>query len=149
MCIEWRLLKSALLVLLTVWLSACGQSDQELAENFELEGTAWQLVRIQSLNNYEWIPDEPGKYTLRFRDEGRLEGSSDCNRAGATWSREGTQLSLEQFITTRAMCPPGTLHNHFVSNLSNVNGFRLDDGRLILLTSIEGAWLEFDPLDGL
>jgi heat shock protein HslJ len=83
-------------------------------------------------------------YLLRFRAESRMVVESDCNTAGATWSQEDNNLILEQFVTTNNMCPPGTLHNHFVSNLRNIESFTGDASNLVFTTSIPGVTLEFE-----
>jgi heat shock protein HslJ len=137
-------------------LAGCGADDSgdesqsgatgPAAEAISLEGTGWQLVKITAIGGYEFVPEDGSRYNLRFRSENRLTGNSDCNRVGATWRQDGSDLTLEQFSTTNAMCPPGTLHNHFVSNLRNVQGFSASGDRLIFTTTIEGVSLELEPL---
>ena len=111
-----------------------------------LEGTSWQLVQIQSMNDTVFIPPDPGQYTVRFRSENRLVVQSDCNRAGATWQQNGKELSFTGFTTSQNMCNPGTLHNRFVSALLGVRSFVSQNGHLFLATFADGAILEFEPL---
>ena len=127
-----------------------GSGDEQASAGVPaLEGSAWRLVRIQSLNDYSWTPDEPADYVLRFRSENRLEGTSDCNRVGATWRQDEAGFSLEEFSSTHALCQRGTLHNHFASNLSMVNGAHMQGSNLRLTTDIEGVYVEMEPLDSL
>ena len=149
-----RQLSSALLLVLP-FLAGCGQQNGEGTSGSDnaptsapvvLEGTAWQLVDITVLGGYVFTPDDGSRYNLRFRSENRLVGSSDCNRIGATWRHEGESLTLEQFATTNDMCPPGTLHNHFVSNLMNVNSMTSDGERLVFGTTMDGVRIVFEPL---
>jgi para-nitrobenzyl esterase len=51
-----------------------------------LDGTAWQLVRIESMDGTVFSPDERGKYTLTFEPGGRLLVRVDCNRGRGSWS---------------------------------------------------------------
>lgn len=111
-----------------------------------LEGTSWQLVRIQSMDDAVFVPADPALYTVRFRSEGRLQVQSDCNRAGATWVQEGSQLRFEGLNSTQALCNPGSLHNRFISNLLAIASFVRRDGHLFLATWADGAILEFEPL---
>lgn len=141
-------LLSSLLAVLFL-LSSCGEGQQvsEPAPEPEallLEGTSWQLIKITAIGGYEFIPEDGSDYVLRFRDQSRLVAESDCNTAGATWTQDGGNLNLAQFVTTNNMCPPGTLHNHFVSNLRNVDGFSNAGDNLVFTTSIPGVSLEFE-----
>lgn len=143
---------SSILTLLA--LTGCGPSEtgggsdveevQASASPVVLEGTSWQLVKITALGGYEFLPEDGSDYILRFRSQSRLVIESDCNTAGATWTQEGGNLILEQFVTTNNMCPPGTLHNHFVSNMRNVEAFSDNGGNLVFATSIPGVTLEFE-----
>ena len=118
---------------------------EELAATFTLEGTSWQLVRIVSIGGFEFVPEDGSGYVIRFRSGGRLTGDSDCNTLGATWIQDGNALTLEQFVTTNQLCPPGTMHNHFVSNIMNVQAFSQVDDMLIFTTHIEGVSIELIP----
>jgi heat shock protein HslJ len=131
----------------SLMLSGCGEGQQvsePAAEPVALEGTSWQLVKITAIGGYEFVPEDASDYLLRFRAESRMVVESDCNTAGATWSQEDNNLILEQFVTTNNMCPPGTLHNHFVSNLRNIESFTGDASNLVFTTSIPGVTLEFE-----
>jgi heat shock protein HslJ len=128
-------------------LSGCGEGQQvsePVVEPVALEGTSWQLVKITAIGGYEFIPEDAGDYVLRFRAESRMVVESDCNTAGATWTQQDNNLILEQFVTTNNMCPPGTLHNHFVSNLRNIESFSGDADNLVFTTSIPGVTMEFE-----
>ena len=151
-----RFVKSGFTALtLALTLTACGPSDSEetatpqapvIAAPIDLEGTSWQLIKIVSIGGYEFVPEDGGDYLIRFRSEGRLVGNSDCNRVGATWIQDGNSLTLEQFVTTSQMCPPGTMHNHFVSNIMNVQAFTEEEDKLVFTTHIEGVNIELEPL---
>lgn len=130
-------------LLLTVCISTLPALAQEPPP---LEGTSWQLVQIQSMNDTVFTPPDPGQYTVRFRSENRLVVQSDCNRAGATWQQNGKELSFTGFTTSQNMCNPGTLHNRFVSALLGIRSFVSENGHLFLATFADGAILEFEPL---
>ena len=146
---QFRILLFSSLLTISSLLTACGEGQQvsETAPEPEpvmLEGTSWQLVRINALGGYEFVPEDSSDYILRFRAQSRLVAESDCNTAGATWTQDGGTLTLEQFVTTNNMCPPGTLHNHFVSNLRNVDAFSNAGNNLVFTTSIPGVTMEFE-----
>lgn len=136
----------ASMLVLPLFLSSCGeqqQSAEPAPEPVVLEGSSWQLVKITALGGFEFIPEDGSDYVLRFRRESRLVAESDCNTAGATWTQDGNNITLEQFVTTNNMCPPGTLHNHFVSNLRNIEAFTSDGNNLVFSTSMPDVTMEF------
>lgn len=112
-----------------------------------LEGTSWQLVKLQSYGSQVLKPTNPGDYTLRFRSENRLVVESDCNRGGATWKQDGQALNFAGFGVSQALCNPGTLHNYYAAALSTVQNVEYREGHLILNTASSGVYLEFEPLD--
>jgi para-nitrobenzyl esterase len=112
-----------------------------------LEGTAWQLVQIMSMDDQIFEPDERGKYILRFEEDGRVLVRADCNRGQGAWVfKEPSQLEFGQLATTRALCPPGSLHDRFLGDLGYVRSFVLKDDHLFLATMADGAILEFEPI---
>ena len=137
------------MLFLSLVLSSCGEgqppTEEVASEPVVLEGTFWQLVKITAIGGYEFTPEDSSDYVLRFRRESRLVVDSDCNTAGATWSQDGNRVILEQFVTTNGLCPPGTLHNHFVSNLRNIETFTQQGDNLVFTTSIPGVTIEFEP----
>lgn len=148
-----NLLPACMLAILT--LAGCGQDggsgggspvQEAPGAPVALLDTAWRLVRITAIGGFVFTPEDGSEYTLRFRSENRLVANSDCNRVSATWVQDGNSLTFEEFFSTQAMCPPGTLHNHFVSNLRDTRNARIEAGHLILTTDFEGVAVELEPL---
>lgn len=68
-----------------------------------LAGTSWSLVFI--------TPEDPALYTLAFDTGGAMRLRADCNRGRGTWMSDGPgQLQFGPIASTRALCPPGSLH---------------------------------------
>jgi len=102
-----------------------------------LAGTAWSLDRIESGGGEVLRPDVPSKYTLQFAPDGRLFARIDCNRGNGSWtSADGSSLGIGIMALTRAMCPPGSLHDRILRDLPLVRSFKVTDGHLRL--SLEG-----------
>ena len=111
-----------------------------------LAGTAWQLVRFQGGDGAVATPDDRSKYTLAFAGDGTLTARIDCNRGRGTWKSQGPgQLELGPMALTRAMCPPGSLHDRLVRHLSFVRSYVIRDGRLFLSLMADGGIYEFEP----
>jgi len=99
------------------------------------------------MDDQVFTPDEPGRYTLRFEPDGGLKLRADCNRGKGRWTlTDPSGLRLEALATTRAMCPPESLHDRFLSDLGYVRSFVMDGGHLFLATLADGAILEFEPM---
>lgn len=112
-----------------------------------LAGTSWQLVRFQGGDDTVLTPDERSKYTLAFNADGALVGRIDCNRARGTWSSpEKGRLELGPMAVTRAMCPPGSLHDRIVKQLPYVRSYLIRDGRLFLSLMADGGIYELEPI---
>jgi para-nitrobenzyl esterase len=80
-----------------------------------LGGTSWQLVRFQGSDDKLLTPDEPAKYTIAFGTDAGVSARIDCNRGRGTWKSSGpNQLQVGPLALTRAMCPPGSLHDRMV-----------------------------------
>lgn len=111
-----------------------------------LDGTEWQLVEIQSMDDTTLTPDVRSNYTVSFGGDGNLKVRSDCNRGmGNFVYTEPSGLEFGPIAMTRAMCPPGSLDGPFNSNLSYVRSFIQKDGNLYLATMADGSILEFEP----
>ena len=113
----------------------------------ELADTAWRLVRIQSMDDTESVPEDPSDYTLSFDADGRASIVADCNRGTTSFtSTSPGQLAFGVVAATQAMCPPESLHDVYMSQFEWVRSYVLEDGHLFLATMADGSILEFEPL---
>jgi para-nitrobenzyl esterase len=118
-------------------------------ESFEgsqagLEGSTWQLVRIQEGGRTPVIPDDPAKYVLTFGADGALSARIDCNRGSSSWkitSRDTIQLGPLE--TTRMKCPSGSLER-IAGDWTDLNAWALRQGRLLLTRASTGAIYELE-----
>ena len=73
---------------------------------------SWQLVKFEGGDGSVLTPDDRTKYTLAFDAKRGVAVRVDCNRGQVTWKSSGAnQLQLGPLALTRAMCPPGSLHD--------------------------------------
>ncbi len=135
------LLGTLLLLALTRPLAA-GES-----EVLDLAGTGWQLVKIQSMDDSEHLPEERTLYTLAFGRDETLAVRADCNRGTARWSAGGeSPLRFSAIATTRALCEPGSLSATFLAQLEWVRSYVYRRDHLYLATMADGSIIEFEPL---
>lgn len=135
------------LLLATLLLaSACAQvAPQSAADG--LGGTSWQLVAFQGGDGKVLRPDDKSKYTIAFGNDGVVSMRIDCNRGRGTWKSPGrNQVEFGLLALTRAMCPPGSLHDHIVRQWGFVRSYIVKDGRLFLSLMADGGNYEFEPL---
>ena len=121
------------------------------ASTVDLAGSSWRLVQFTSKDNGAQRPDDPANYTLFFGTDGRLAVRADCNRGSASWTSDGTAaLTIGPVASTRAMCPPGSMSDQLLRDLSNVASAAIKDGRLSLALKMSTGIYEFeaDPASG-
>lgn len=134
-----------LLLLTLVLVLGCAPVGQ--APPLGLAGTSWQLVRFQGGDGTVLVPDDKTKYTIAFGADGAVSMRFDCNRGRGTWTSPAPQqLQLGPLALTRAMCPPGSLHDHLVKQWSFVRSFVLEGGSLFLVLMADGGAYELEPL---
>jgi heat shock protein HslJ len=111
-----------------------------------LGGTSWRLVKFQGSDGLTVTPDDRAKYTIAFGTGGRLSARIDCNRGSGTWKSSGPpQLELGPLALTRAMCPPGSLHDRIVKHWPYVRSYIMKDGHLFVSLMADGGIYEFEP----
>lgn len=114
-----------------------------------LGDTSWRLVKIMSMDDTTYVPDDPSLYTLMFGVDGSVSLLADCNRGTGTWTSESdSQLQFGPIAATMAMCPPGSLHDRYMAQFAWVRSYTMSDGHLFLATMADGAIIEFEPLGG-
>jgi para-nitrobenzyl esterase len=111
-----------------------------------LGGTSWRLVKFEGGDGATLTPDDKAKYTIAFGTDGRLSARIDCNRGSGSWKSSGPpQLEFGPLALTRAMCPPGSLHDHLVKQWPYVRSYVIQNGHLFLSLMADGGIYEFEP----
>lgn len=100
--------------------------------NPSLTGTRWKLIEVV------WTgvgkDADLAQAELVFSADGRLGGSTGCNRLNTGYSLEGRQLKIGPLMTTRRACPgsQGELEIAVSKALEKVDGYEISDGILHL-----------------
>lgn len=127
-------------------LTGCAQN-----ENFGLEGTAWQLVSIQSMDDAQGttaVPD-PSKFTVEFGKNGEAFFQLDCNRGKGTWKSEpgssgdSGSVTFGPIATTLMLCPQPSLDQQVSTALGDVRSYLFEDGQLHLSQFADGGILNY------
>lgn len=126
----------------------CSRPPEQPRPAEGLGGTSWRLVKFEGGDGTVLTPDDRAKYTLTFDTDGRLSARIDCNRGRGTWtSAEPPQLEFGPLALTRAMCPPGSLHDQIVKQWPYVRSYVIERGHLFLSLMADGGIYEFEPAD--
>ncbi len=130
----------------TLILCACSTSKPNEAEPASLAGSSWQLVKFVGGDETTLVPDDRSKYTIQLNADGSLTARVDCNRGRGTWkSTEPSLIEFGPLALTRAMCPPGSLHDHLVKQWPYIRSYVMRDGHLFLSLMADGGIYEFEP----
>jgi len=117
-----------------------GPSAQPLAD------TDWELVEIQMMDDTQFVPVEPARYTLSFAADGDAYMQLDCNRGRSRWTRDGPgELSFGPVASTNALCQDDGLGERYAAQFEYVRSYLMRDGHLFLATLADGAIIEFQP----
>lgn len=124
----------------------CAQAPPQEAPP-SLAGTSWQLVRFQGGDDRVAVPDDRARYTAAFGADGSVSVRFDCNRGRGSWKSERPgEILFGPMAMTRAMCPPGSLHDQLVKHWFYIRSYVLRNGRLHLSLMADGGIYEFEPL---
>ncbi|MGE0381551.1 MAG: META domain-containing protein [Hyphomicrobium sp.] len=139
--------KTFLILALAIGLSLADAAwADEPATDKGLGGTSWQLVEFAGGDDTKIKPDDGSKYTLQFESDGNVVARIDCNRGRGTWeSKDANQLTFGPMATTRAMCPPGSMHDRILKDLPYVRSYVLKDGHLFFALMADAGIYEFEP----
>ena len=140
--------RSTLLLAALLLAFACSTGTQTSPQDSAaaLDGTSWQLVKFQSSDGKTLTPDDKAKYTIAFGNDGRVSARIDCNRGSGTWKSAGpNQLQFGPLALTRAMCPPGSMHDRIAKDWELVRSYTMKDGHLFLALMADGGIYEFEP----
>jgi metallo-beta-lactamase class B len=122
------------------------QIAKEVGASNGLGGTRWRLVRFQGGDDTTLTPDDPANYTVEFLVDGTLNARLDCNRGHGGWKSSGPgRLELGPMALTRAICPPGSMHDQLVKHWGFIRSYVLKGGHLFLSLQADGGIYEFEP----
>ncbi len=122
----------------------CAHFTFAAEDTMQLEDTNWQLLNMKVMGGFLFTPQDPSQYRLNFRSDNRLTGVSDCNTISGSYFQDDSGFRFEPFVSTRKLCPPGSLHNNLVLILKDVNALAFRGGKMYMTNGYEGVELEFE-----
>ena len=110
----------------------------------QIVGTLWQWQDTQTGAAPAVATAAPERYTLSFQPGGRANIRADCNRGSASYDVDNARMNFGAIALTRMMCPAGSQDTEFLRALTQVTGYGIDRGDLVLALS-GGASMRFRP----
>jgi heat shock protein HslJ len=139
--------------------------DEKLVLSFEEEGKQMFFVKespasSEDILNIEWqwtgivestedavsqtAVAEPENYNIIFQADERYSIKADCNVGSGEYAIKGNNLTIATPALTKAYCGPDSMDVLYLSMLSNVTAFSLQNGRLVLSLGNSGDEMLFD-----
>ena len=105
----------------------------------------WKWEQSRYNNDTQTTPANPGQYSLNFTEGGTFSGRADCNRIRGDYTLSGSRIALGPIVSTRAMCPPGSLDSNFLKDLENAAILFFEKGRLYIDLKYHSGTMTFLP----
>jgi heat shock protein HslJ len=103
----------------------------------------WKLFRVVYKNDAEKTIEHPERYLLQLSEKKKISILADCNRGFGSYSMEERSIKIVILGTTRAMCPPKSFSEKYISDLNSVVSYRLKGSRLYLSLKDDIGIMEF------
>jgi heat shock protein HslJ len=128
------------------WLLCIPPGDGESAASAaqpELVGSTWLWDQTLMNNDETFIPDNPSNYSVQFQPDGTVSIQADCNQVGGTYTVDGSSITIQTGPTTMAACPPGSLGDQFVAQLSQGVIYFFQGENLFLDLKFDSGTMQF------
>lgn len=113
------------------------------APNSTLVNKEWKWVRTQKTNNIVSAPTKPDTFSLTFKSDGNVTGTTDCNSFGAKYVTSGEKMTFSQMVQTLKFCS-GSQETLFTGSINNVESYYFDStGRLVLKLKQDAGFMVF------
>lgn len=104
----------------------------------------WQWEATTTPDEKTDVPN-PERYTILLKDDGKLQARFDCNRGGGSYQISEGKLSFGPMMSSRMVCPEGSLDGTFMRDLQRVVSFFIDRGHLYLELPYDSGTMKFRP----
>ena len=121
---------------LVTMAAACATIPPSGTAPAALVAKEWTVVEVAGQAT---LPD--ARPTLLFSRDGRLSGSTSCNRLIATYSVRGSKLAISPAGATLMACPPAVMdqERRFLDVLNGVKSYQVGSSSQLVLSTNSGA----------
>lgn len=98
-----------------------------------LSGKIWVWKETILKDGQKIIPQQAGKFTITFRENGKVSGTTDCNSFGGSYAVTDTNLKFGPFMSTLMACLSiNSQETEFHNMLEQTNSYAFDNkGNLV------------------
>ncbi len=108
-----------------------------------LVGTVWQWQGTQMSDDSAFTPADPASYTVEFMADGGVAIQADCNSVRASYTLDGSAITITPGPATLMACPEGSLGSEFLAQLNNAAIYFFQDGELFMDIKFDSGTLRF------
>jgi len=121
-------------------------SSEVVADASDIVGVTWQWQSTQTPVEKTTI-DDPAHYTLRLESGGEVYVQADCNRLRGTYTLTDMHITIALTTSTRAACPPDSLDDRFIKELSAAVIYFTEGEELFLDLQYDSGTMRFARSD--
>ena len=111
----------------------------------KLTGIPWQWVSTIDPAQGTAAVSDPSRYLVLFNEDGTANIQADCNTVQATYTTDGSSVTITPGASTMAACPPDSLESQFLSQLNSVAIYFIEGGNLYLDLQADSGTMRFAP----
>jgi heat shock protein HslJ len=107
----------------------------------DLIGGVWKLqsMRVAGATT-DFVPDDPSRFTIEFKDDGNVGVRADCNSCGGPYTVSDDQLTVNGLACTLIACP-GPNGSEFAGLLEGTTELDKDGEDTLEIVSSDGRLL--------
>jgi heat shock protein HslJ len=132
------------------WVNAANTANVPVLEASDVEavqpsltGVNWQWVSIVDPAAGTTAVNDPTRYTILFNTDGSASIKADCNQVGATYTADGSSISITLGPTTLAACPEDSRDQQYLAALGNAAVYFFQEGDLLIDLAADGGTMRF------
>ena len=118
-------------LLLSIVVLSIGCGSAKLRGNSPLFNHKWVLSELNSAPVQISNTDRDAFLEFTYNDR-KVTGYGGCNRISGTFNAEGGAFSFSPLATTKMSCEDSKFEDAFLTALSKVNKYDIDNGELLL-----------------
>lgn len=109
-----------------------------------LSGVIWEWLGTTSGGTFTASPD-PSNYQLEFLADGTASLKADCNFMTASYTTDGTNMTITLGVTTLMACPEGSQAELYMQQLASTSGYSFEPIGNLQLGLSDGSTMLFSP----
>ena len=110
-----------------------------------LTSTPWEWISTTDPAQGTVAVNDPSRYVVLFNEDGTAYIKADCNNVQATYTVDGSNISIAPGPSTMMACPPDSVDSLFLQQLSAAAIYFINGGNLYLDLPADSGTMRFVP----